>query len=126
MVEIPSDLKYTESHEWIRINGDIGTVGITDFAQEQLGDIVFVELPGVGTKVDQFAEAGNIESAKAVGELKSPVSGEITAVNGDLEGAPEKINASPYGEGWIYKIKLADKGEVSKLLSADVYKTKMH
>ena len=126
MVEVPSELKYTETHEWIRIDGDVGTVGITDFAQEQLGDIVFVELPSVGAKMEQFAEAGNIESAKAVGELKSPVSGEITAVNSDLEGAPEKINSSPYGEGWVYKIKLANKGDISKLLSADVYKTKMH
>jgi glycine cleavage system H protein len=121
-MEFPSELKYTESHEWAKVQGNVVLVGITDFAQEQLGDIVFVELPTVGKKVKQFDEAGNVESAKAVGELKMPVSGEIVEVNKKLEDHPELVNSSPYREGWMVKIKLANPADLNKLLPVDKYK----
>ena len=118
----PSDLKYTKDHEWIRIEGDTGVVGITDFAQQQLGDVVFVELPEVGTKVTAGNSFGTIESVKAVSELYAPVTGEVTAVNTALKNKPEDVNARPH-ESWMIKIRLANPSETDGLMDAAAYKT---
>ena len=117
----PSELKYTKEHEWVRLDGDVGTVGITDYAQDQLGDIVFVELPGAGKAVKQMEKFGEIESVKAVSELYSPVTGEVVEANGALASSPERVNDDPYGDGWMLRIRLSDPGEVDKLLSAEEY-----
>jgi len=114
--------KFSEDHEWITIDGDIGTVGITEFAQEQLGDVVFVETPDVGTTLDAGDEAGVVESVKAASEIYSPVSGEVTETNGDLEDNPGTVNADPTGDGWFFKIKLSDASELDGLMDADAYK----
>ena len=116
----PQDLLYSKEHEWIRIAGDTGTVGITHHAQEELGDIVFVEFPQIGARVEAGKPFGTIESVKAVSELFSPVSGEITEVNNDLVAAPESVNTDPYGKGWIVRIRM-DKGSPTGLLSAEQY-----
>jgi glycine cleavage system H protein len=118
----PSDLKYTKDHEWIRIDGNTGAVGITDFAQQQLGDVVYVELPGVGTKLTAGQPFGTIESVKAVSELFAPVTGEVTAVNGDLKNKPEQVNARPH-ETWMIRIRLADAGEAASLLDSTAYQS---
>lgn len=115
-------LKYTSSHEWVRIEGDIGTVGITDFAQYQLGDIVFVELPAIGDTIQKGNTAGEIESVKAVGELLMPLSGEIVEINGTLQEKPEIVNESPYDNGWMIKIKISNVNEIEELLSIESYK----
>ena len=117
----PSELKYTKEHEWVRLDGDIGTVGITDYAQDQLGDIVFVELPAAGKAIKQMEKFGEIESVKAVSELYSPVTGEVVEANGALASSPESVNDDPYGDGWMLRIRLSDPGEVDKLLSAQEY-----
>jgi glycine cleavage system H protein len=124
-MEYPANLKYTSTHEWVKVEGAIAVVGITDYAQHELGDVVFVEFPEIGAKATQFADLGNIESAKAVGELKSPVSGEVIEVNSALDGAFEKINASPYGDGWLVKIKMSDPGELTKLMDASQYQASL-
>jgi len=116
-----SDIRYTEDHEWIRVEGDTGVVGITGHAQEQLGDVVFVELPEVGSKLDQGQEAGTVESVKAASEVYAPVSGEVVEVNDALEDEPGKVNSDPFGEGWFYKIKLSDAGELDKLMDEAAY-----
>ena len=116
----PGDLKYTNEHEWVRLEGDTATVGITDFAQKQLGDVVFVELPSVGATMKQGEVFGTIESVKAVSELFAPLSGEVTEVNGDLANHPDAINARPH-ETWMVKIKLSDESEAGALLDADAY-----
>lgn len=116
----PQDLLYSKEHEWIRIAGDTGTVGITSHAQEELGDIVYVEFPKVGSHVEAGKPFGTIESVKAVSELFSPVSGEITEVNKDLVDSPEIVNTDPYGKGWIVRIRM-DKGSPTGLLSAEQY-----
>ena len=116
----PSDLKYTKEHEWIRVEGNDAAVGITDFAQRQLGDIVFVELPAVGRKVKQGEVFGTVESVKAVSELFSPVSGEVVAVNPDLTAHPESINAKPH-EAWMIKLRPSAPSEADALLSAAAY-----
>ncbi|WIO74442.1 glycine cleavage system protein GcvH [Porticoccaceae bacterium LTM1] len=122
MSEVISGLKYIASHEWIRDEGDgTVTVGVTDHAQEALGDVVFVELPEVGNTVEAGDDAGVVESVKAASDIYSPVSGEIIAVNEDLEDAPETVNSSPYGDGWFFKIKLSDPAELESLLDADAY-----
>ena len=121
MSNTPTDLKYTKSHEWIRIDGDTATVGISDHAQHALGDLVFVELPEVGEAVEVGKEAAVIESVKAASDLYSPLSGEITQTNGALADSPELINDSPYDEGWIFKMSIADAGEIDNLLDADTY-----
>jgi len=113
------DLLYTKTHEWARVEDDIAVVGITDFAQEQLGDITFVELPAVGDTVEAGQEMGSVESVKAASELYSPVSGEVIEVNGDLEGAPEKVNSDPFGEGWFIRVRLS--AEPAGLLSPEEY-----
>lgn len=122
-MNIPSDLKYTQEHEWIRDNGDgTITVGITDFAQSELGDIVFVELEPVGFEFDKDEVFGTVEAVKTVSELFAPVEGEIIEVNEDLEDDPELVNNQPYKSGWMVKIKLADSSQLDDLLSADEYK----
>jgi glycine cleavage system H protein len=117
----PQNFRYTKEHEWIRVEGDIGTIGITNHAQEELGDIVYVDLPKVGAKVEQGKTAGSVESVKAVSDLFAPVSGEVTEINGALTDKPEKLNADPHGEAWLFKIRLSAPAEVAKLLSADEY-----
>jgi len=117
----PVELKYTKEHEWVRLDGDVGTVGITDYAQDQLGDIVFVELPAAGKAVQQMEKFGEIESVKAVSELYSPVTGEVVEANGALASSPERVNDDPYGDGWMLRIHLSDAGEIEKLLSAQDY-----
>lgn len=116
---IPKDLLYAKSHEWVRIEDDIATVGISDYAQEQLGDLVFVELPDVGDTFEAGAEMGSVESVKAASEIYCPVAGEVVEVNEELEGAPEKVNDDPYGAGWMIKVRV--KGEPEGLLDADAY-----
>jgi glycine cleavage system H protein len=121
-MNIPKDLKYTKDHEWAKLDGDVVTVGITDYAQGELGDVVFVELPEAGTEIDVDESFGTIEAVKAVADLFSPVSGEIVEANSDiLEDAPETINSDPYGDGWMVKIKLSDVGQYEGLMSADDY-----
>ena len=117
----PANLHYTKQHEWVRVEGEFGTIGITDHAQQELGDIVFVETPKTGSNIEQGAVIGSIESVKAVSEMFSPVSGEVVEVNQVLQTSPEKVNEDPYGEGWIAKIKLSNPGETGSLLSAEEY-----
>ena len=118
---VPDDLKYTKEHEWIRIDGDEGTVGITDYAQGELGDIVFVELPEPGAKVKQMKSLGTIEAVKAVSDIYAPVSGEVLESNPALKNKPELINSDPYGEGWIIKLQIEDPSELDNLLSPADY-----
>lgn len=113
--------RYTEDHEWIDLNGDIGTVGVTEYAQEQLGDVVFVELPKPGRKLAKRDEAAVVESVKAASEVYAPVSGEVLEVNGALEGSPDLVNEAAEGEGWFLKLKLADMAEVDGLMDAAGY-----
>jgi glycine cleavage system H protein len=115
-------LKYTEDHEWIRVDGDIGTVGISAYAAKQLGDVVFVELPEVGAELDKGDEAAVVESVKAASEVYTPVGGEVTAVNAALEDAPETVNAAPDGDGWFLKIKISDADELDSLMDEAKYK----
>ncbi|HOD18007.1 MAG TPA: glycine cleavage system protein GcvH [Candidatus Cloacimonadota bacterium] len=118
---IPEDLYYSESHEWVRVEGDEATIGITDFAQHELGDIVYVELPEVGKKVSAAEPCGSIEAVKAVEDIISPVSGKVESRNTDLEDSPELINKSCYDEGWMLKIKLSNPDELENLLTAAEY-----
>jgi glycine cleavage system H protein len=117
----PEDSKYAKSHEYVHVEGDIGTIGITDYAQKELGDVVFVELPQVGAQLEAADELGSIESVKAVSELFSPVSGVVTEVNEALTEKPELVNTDPYGDGWMIKVKLSDPTEVDELMSAEEY-----
>ena len=118
---VPTDLRYTKDHEWVRIDGDTATVGITAYAADQLGDIVFVELPDVGRSLAQFATFGVVESVKAVSDLFAPLSGVVTETNDALGGSPELVNSDPFGQGWMMKVKVADAGQVDGLLDADAY-----
>jgi len=120
-MEIPKDLKYTNEHEWARIEGDIATVGITDYAQESLGDVVYIETPEIGTEVKKGEEFGSIESVKAVSDVFSPISGEIIEVNEELADHPEYINQSPYDKGWIVKIKISNPEEADELMDSTKY-----
>jgi len=122
MSTIRDDLKYTQDHEWIIADGNIGTVGVTDFAQEALGDVTFVELPEVGTEYKKGDAFGVVESVKAASDLYLPVSGKIVEVNSALENAPDLINSSPYDDGWIVKIELEDASQVDELLSPTAYR----
>jgi glycine cleavage system H protein len=117
----PKEYRYTKKHEWIHVDGDTGVVGITDHAQEQLGDVVYVELPKIGAKLQAMQSFGTIESVKAVSDLYSPMSGEVAEINDALVDAPETLNKSPHTEGWLVRLKLSDKSESEKLLSADEY-----
>jgi glycine cleavage system H protein len=121
-MQVPEDLHYTKDHEWARVKGETATVGITDYAQTQLGDIVYVELPQVGDQVTAGSPFGTVEAVKAVSDIICPVSGEITEVNEDLASTPEKIKESPYGDGWMVKIKMSDPAELNSLLKAADYK----
>jgi len=118
---VPTDLRYTKDHEWVRVDGEEATVGITEYAASQLGDIVFVELPDVARTLDQFAAFGVVESVKAVSDLFAPVSGEVVATNGALATSPELVNGDPYGEGWMVKLHLSSPGETDDLLDAAAY-----
>ena len=118
-----SETKYTEDHEWIRIDGDVGTVGITDYAQGQLGDVVYVELPAVGKQIAQGGNMAVVESVKAASEVYAPVSGEVVAANDSLSDKPECINGDAMGAGWFVKLKLKDKGELAKLMDEAQYTT---
>ncbi len=120
--EFPDDLKYMKTHEWVRIEGDTATIGITDYAQHQLGDIVYVELPEIGRTLEKDSSAGEIESVKAVGEILMPLSGEIVEINAIITESPESINSSPYGAGWMMKIKVSNSSEITELLSVEDYK----
>ena len=121
MSNVPSELKFLSSHEWVAVDGDVATIGVSDHAQELLGDLVFVELPEEGSTVLAGDSVGVIESVKAASDTYAPISGEIVEVNSELEDSPEKINDDPYGDGWMYKIKIDDHNEVSDLLDADAY-----
>jgi glycine cleavage system H protein len=121
-MEFPEELKYTEEHEWVLVEADVATIGITDFAQDSLGDIVFVELPEVGATVEVGKPFGVVESVKAVSDIYSPVTGEVVEVNEELPDAPETVNTSPYEDAWMIKVKLADVSELDELMDADEYK----
>ena len=121
-MNIPQDLKYTKDHEWIKVDGDNATVGITDFAQGELGDIVYVEVETLGDTLEQEAILGTIEAVKTVSDLFMPLTGEVLEVNADLESNPESINSDPYGAGWIVKIKIQDESQLGSLLSDAQYK----
>ena len=117
----PDNFRYTKEHEWVLVEGDTGKVGITDHAQEELGDIVYVDLPKIGTRVQQGKTLGSVESVKAVSDVYSPVSGEVVEVNAALADAPEKLNEDPHGEAWLVKIRLSAPAEVEQLLTAEDY-----
>ncbi len=124
-MNIPADLKYSKEHEWTRIEGGIAVIGITDYAQGELGDIVFIELPEKGAKVDQNESFGTIEAVKAVSDLYAPLTGEVVEINTNLEDSPEVVNSDPYGEGWMIKIKISDQQELDNLLDHNQYKELM-
>ena len=118
---VPSDRRYTKEHEWVRVEGGVGTVGITEYAQHELGDVVFVEMPKPGTKLRAGDRLGTVESVKAVSDIFSPVSGEVTEVNESLAAAPETINKDPHGDAWLVKLTLSNAGEASALMDAAAY-----
>lgn len=120
-LNFPEDVRYSESHEWVKAAGKIAKLGITDYAQDQLGDIVFVELPDVGESFEKGAEFGTVESVKAVSELYMPLSGEIVAINDALEDAPELVNNTPFADGWMIEVKLDDSSELDALMDKDAY-----
>ena len=120
-MSVPTDLQYTRDHEWVRLDGDVATVGITQYAADQLGDIVFVELPDVGRDLDAAKAFGVVESVKAVSDLYAPVAGEVVETNDGLAGSPELVNSDPYGAGWMIKVRLTSGGEPPDLLDADAY-----
>ena len=117
----PSDYRYTKEHEWVRVEGDVATVGITDYAQHELGDVVYVEMPKPGTKLNAGQSFGTVESVKAVSDIYAPVGGVVTEVNSALSDAPETINKDPHGAAWLIKLKLSDPSEVAKLMNAAAY-----
>jgi glycine cleavage system H protein len=121
-MNFPSELKYTKDHEWVSINGDEATIGITDFAQHELGDIVYVDISTLGESVAKEAVFGTIEAVKTVSDLFMPLSGEVVEVNTQIDSAPESVNKDPYGSGWIIKIKISDTSEIDSLLSVEDYK----
>lgn len=121
MANVPDNLHYSKDHEWVRVDGAVAVIGITDHAQEQLGDVVYVELPKPGESFSANESFGSVESVKAVSEIFTPVSGEIAEVNGSLTDEPEKVNKDPYGEGWMIKVKMGTPGEVDSLLTAAEY-----
>jgi glycine cleavage system H protein len=122
---VPDDLKYAETHEWIRLDGEIGTVGITDHAQVELTDIVYVEVPAVGTKLEQKQTAAVVESVKAASDIYAPAGGEVVEVNKELEGNPAQVNTDPYGAGWLFKLKLSDPNELQGLKDSAAYRAQI-
>jgi len=120
-MKVPKDLKYTKEHEWIRVEGNVGVIGITDFAQSQLSDIVYVELPETGTEVKQMESFGTVEAVKAVSDLYSPVSGKVIEVNQKVKDDPSIINKDPYGDGWLIKVEISNPDELNNLLSPEEY-----
>ena len=120
-MNFPSDLKYTKEHEWVRVEGDAGVVGISDYAQDMLGDIVYLDLPAVGTSVEKLGKMGEVESVKAVSELYSPVTGEVLEVNQEAVDSPELVNNEPYARGWLIKVRLSNTSELDDLLDATAY-----
>jgi glycine cleavage system H protein len=118
-----ADVKYTNEHEWIRVEGDVGTVGISDYAQQQLGDIVYVELPAVGRKLEQGKEFATVESVKAANEVYAPVGGEVIEINDKLNGEPATVNSEAMGAGWFVKIRISNKAELDKLMNESAYKS---
>ncbi|MCB0825750.1 MAG: glycine cleavage system protein GcvH [Armatimonadetes bacterium] len=120
-MNVPADLKYTKSHEWVKIEGDVATIGITDHAQSELGDVVFVDLPEAGRAVALDETFGTVESVKTVSDLYAPLAGEVMEVNGDLATDSELVNSDPYAGGWMVKIKMSDPGQADALMSADAY-----
>ncbi len=121
MAASPTDRRYSKEHEWLKVDGDSATIGITDYAQEQLGDVVYVDLPAPGTTVTQFEKMGEVESVKAVSDLFTPASGEVLDVNQAVVEKPELVNSDPHGEGWLIRIRLSDASEADKLLSSEEY-----
>ncbi len=125
--QVPDDLLYTSDHEWLRRDGDgdEAVIGITDFAQDQLGDVVYLDLPGEGDEVTSGERFGEVESVKTVSDLYAPINGEVVATNGDLEEQPELVNDSPYGEGWLIRVRIADESQLDGLLDADAYRAQL-
>lgn len=121
-MNFPDNLKYTNDHEWVRVEGEVGWVGVTDYAQGELGDVVFVELPAPGTKVQQGKSFGTIEAVKAVSDLYAPVSGEVLETNKDLQSGPDAVNKDPYGKGWMIKMRISSAAELGALLDVNAYK----
>jgi len=121
-MNVPEDLKYTNDHEWVKVDGDTAIVGITDYAQSELGDIVYIELPEIGREVSKGDPAATIEAVKTVADVYSPLSGEVIEVNEKLKDATEIVNKDPYGDGWMFKIRMKDKDELNELLTAEDYK----
>jgi glycine cleavage system H protein len=121
MANIPQDLKYTEDHEWVKVEGEFATIGVSDFAQGELGDVVFMELPEEGDEITRGEAFGSIEAVKTVADMFAPVSGTVEAVNEDLEDAPETVNNDPYGDGWFIKVKMSDPTELDGLMDAEAY-----
>ncbi len=119
----PDDLKYDKEHEWVRIDGDIAVVGITDFAQDQLGEVVYLDMPSAGDQLTTGETFGEIESVKSVSELYAPVSGDVVEVNDELNGAPETVNSDPYGGGWMIKVRMSDPSQLGGLMSSDEYES---
>ena len=117
----PTNFRYTKEHEWVDLEGGVGTIGITDYAQSELGDVVFVELPKIGAKLEAGKSFGNVESVKAVSEIYAPAAGEVTAANEELAKAPELLNSDPHGKGWLIRVKLANAADVSALMDAVAY-----
>jgi glycine cleavage system H protein len=124
-MNIPADLKYTKDHEWVKVEGDIAIIGVTDYAQGELGDVVYIEIETEGETLDQEEVFGTVEAVKTVSDLFMPVSGEVTEVNGALSDNPETVNSDPYGDGWMIKVKMSDTSELDGLLSADDYKAEI-
>lgn len=120
-MNVPEDLRYSKEHEWVRVDGDTAVIGITDYAQDALGDVVYVDPPDVGTDLAAGDSFGEVESTKSVSELYAPISGTVAAVNNELADEPEKLNADPYGEGWICSVAITDAGELDSLLDAEAY-----
>lgn len=121
-MNFPEQLKYTQDHEWVRVEGDVATVGITDFAQGELGDIVFIDITTLNESLDKEAVFGTVEAVKTVSDLFMPVSGEIIEVNSDLDSNPEQVNEDPYGKGWMVKVKLSNPNEIDELMDVEAYK----
>jgi glycine cleavage system H protein len=121
-MNFPAELKYTKDHEWVKVDGDIATIGITDFAQKELGDIVYVDIATIGETLDAEVVFGTVEAVKTVSDLFMPVSGEVLELNAEIEAQPELVNSDPYGKGWMIKVKISDASQLAGLLSADAYK----